>query len=129
MKNPRSPSTRSAPTASVEPTPMNWQGVIPAITTNLRASGTVDHGALVRQCRWMIDSGCTGIVCCGSLGEAATLSFEEKIAVATTCVRAVGRRAPVVLGIAALSTTEATALAREAARVGCAGLMVLPPYV
>jgi dihydrodipicolinate synthase/N-acetylneuraminate lyase len=83
----------------------------------------------VRHCRWMIDSGCTGIVCCGSLGEAATLSFEEKIAVATTCVRAVGRRAPVVLGIAALSTTEATALAREAARVGCAGLMVLPPYV
>src|SRR6185436_7986246 len=101
---------------------MNWKGVFPAITTNLRANGAVDHGALARHCRWMIDSGCHGIVCCGSLGEAATLSFEEKIAVATTCVKAVGARAPVVLGIAALSTAEAVALARAAAKAGCAGL-------
>jgi 1-pyrroline-4-hydroxy-2-carboxylate deaminase len=108
---------------------MNWKGVFPAITTNLRANGAVDHAALARHCRWMIDSGCDGIVCCGSLGEAATLSFEEKIAVATTCVKAVGARAPVVLGIASLSTAEAVALAKGAAKAGCAGLMVLPPYV
>ena len=108
---------------------MNWTGVIPAITTNLRASGAVDHPAFAKHCRWMIDSGCTGIVCCGSLGEAATLSFDEKIAVAATGVKAVGDRAPVVLGIAALSTAEAVAQARAAARAGCAGLMVLPPYV
>jgi 4-hydroxy-tetrahydrodipicolinate synthase len=108
---------------------MNWKGVIPAITTNLRANGAVDHAALARHCRWMIDSGCTGIVCGGSLGEAATLSPKEKLAVAATCVKAVGDRAPVVLGIAALSTAEAVALAKGAARVGCEGLMVLPPYV
>lgn len=108
---------------------MNWTGVLPAITTNLRANGSIDHAALAKHCRWMIDAGCTGIVCCGSLGEAATLSQEEKLAVATTCVKAVGARAPVVLGIASLSTAEAVALARAAARIGCAGLMVLPPYV
>jgi 4-hydroxy-tetrahydrodipicolinate synthase len=108
---------------------MNWIGVIPAITTNLRANGAVDHPALARHCRWMIDSGCTSIVCCGSLGEAATLSFEEKVAVATTCVKAVGKRAPVVLGIASLSTAEAVALARAGAKAGCSGLMVLPSYV
>lgn len=108
---------------------MNWTGVLPAITTNMRATGAVDHAALARHCRWMIDSGCTGIVCCGSLGEAATLSFEEKVAVATTCVKAVQDRAPVVLGIASLSTAEAVALAKAGAKAGCEGLMVLPPYV
>ena len=108
---------------------MNWKGVIPALTTNLRANGAVDHAALAKHCRWMIDSGCTGIVCCGSLGEAATLTFAEKIAVAKTCVKAVGDRAPVVMGIASLSTPEAVALAKAAARAGCEGLMVLPPYV
>lgn len=108
---------------------MNWTGVLPAITTNLRANGAVDHPALAKHCRWMIDSGCAGIVCCGSLGEAATLSFAEKVAVATTCVKAVGKRAPVVLGIASLSTAEAVALARAAAKAGCQGLMVLPPYI
>jgi 1-pyrroline-4-hydroxy-2-carboxylate deaminase len=108
---------------------MNWKGVIPAITTNLDASGAVDHAALDHHVRWMISSNCTGIVCCGSLGEAATLTFDEKLAVTATCVKAVGDRAPVVLGIAALATVEAVALARGAERAGCKGLMVLPPYV
>ena len=108
---------------------MNWTGVLPAITTNLRANGAIDHAVLAKHCRWMIDSGCRGLVCCGSLGEAATLSFDEKIAVVRTAVRAVGKRAPVVLGIASLSTAEAVALARAAAKAGCSGLMVLPPYV
>ena len=108
---------------------MNWKGVIPAITTNLNADLSVDHPALGAHCRWMIDSGCTGIVACGSLGEAATLGFEEKIAIVRTAVTAVGARAPVVLGIASLSTCEAVALARAAAEAGAAGLMVLPPYV
>lgn len=108
---------------------MNWKGVIPAITTNLKTDLTVDHEALAAHCRWMIDSGCAGIVCCGSLGEAATLAFDEKIAIVRTAVAAVGDRAPVALGIAALSTVEAVALARAAAKAGAQGLMVLPPYV
>ncbi len=107
---------------------MNWTGVIPALTTNLRADGAIDHAAFARHCRWMIDSGCTALVCCGSLGEAATLSFEEKLAVVRTAVRAVGKRAPVALGIASLSTAEAVELARGAAKAGASGLMVLPAY-
>ena len=108
---------------------MNWKGVLPAITTNLKADLSVDHVALVAHCRWMIDSGCTGLVACGSLGEAATLSFAEKIAIVHTCVEAVGGRAPVVLGIASLSTAEAVAMAQAAEQAGAKGLMVLPPYV
>jgi 4-hydroxy-tetrahydrodipicolinate synthase len=108
---------------------MNWKGVIPALTTNLRADLSVDHAAFAAHCRWMIDRGCTGIVCCGSLGEAQTLGFEEKIAILRTAVAAVAGRAPVVLGIAALSTREAVALAQAAEQAGATGLMVLPPYV
>ncbi len=108
---------------------MNWKGVIPAITTNLKADLSVDHEALAAHCRWMIDSGCTGIVCCGSLGEAQTLTFDEKIAVVKTAVAAVGERAPVALGIASLTTVEAVALAKAAQAAGAKGLMVLPPYV
>jgi len=108
---------------------MNWKGVLPAITTNLNADLSVDHAALATHCRWLLDSGCTGLVACGSLGEAATLTFDEKIAIARTCVAAVGDRAPVVLGIASLATGEAVALAKAAEQAGCEGLMVLPPYV
>jgi dihydrodipicolinate synthase/N-acetylneuraminate lyase len=108
---------------------MNWTGVIPALTTNFRADGSIDHPAFARHCRAMLDAGCTGLVCAGSLGEAATLSTEETIALVRTAVRAAGKRAPVVLGIAALSTAEAVNLARAGARAGARGLMVLPPYV
>jgi dihydrodipicolinate synthase/N-acetylneuraminate lyase len=46
---------------------MNWKGVLPAITTNLRADLAVDHEALAAHCRWLVDNGCAGIVACGSL--------------------------------------------------------------
>lgn len=106
-----------------------WRGVIPAITTPFTAGDAVDHAFLARHANWMIDAGCTGIVPLGSLGEAATLGFEEKVAIVRTLVEALGGRAPVIAGIAALSTGEAVRLARAAAEAGCGGLMVLPPYV
>jgi 4-hydroxy-tetrahydrodipicolinate synthase len=108
---------------------MRWTGVIPALTTNFTAKGALDLKALARHCDWQIAHGVRGLVCCGSLGEAATLSADEKLAVARTCVKAARGRVPVALGVAALSTADAVALARAAADAGCAGLMVLPPYV
>lgn len=77
----------------------------------------------------MIDAGCTAIVACGSLGEGATLKFDEKVAVIKTLVEAVGQRVPVIAGVAALSTQEAVDFAKTVADAGGSGLMVLPPYV
>lgn len=108
---------------------MNWTGVVPALTTNLRPDLSVDHEAFAAHCRWMVEQGCSALVCGGSLGEAQTLAFDEKVALVRTAVAAVGDRAPVVLGIAALGTAEAVALARAAHAAGARGLMVLPPYV
>jgi dihydrodipicolinate synthase/N-acetylneuraminate lyase len=62
------------------------------------------------------------------LGEGATLTFDEKRAVLSLSCEAVGTQGVVVAGIAALSTREAVKLAQEAERIGCHGLMVLPPY-
>ena len=108
---------------------MNWTGVIPAITTPFRPDGEVDHEFLARHASWMIEAGCTGLVPLGSLGEGATLTFDEKVEVMRTCVRAAAGRVPVAAAIAALSTREAITLARAAQSSGCAGLMILPPYV
>ena len=106
-----------------------WNGVLPAITTPFNADGGVDHAFLARHVAMMIDAGCTGIVPLGSLGETATLTFAEKEAILKTIVAAVGTRGAVVPGVAALSTFDAVAFAKMATAIGCAGLMVLPPYV
>jgi 4-hydroxy-tetrahydrodipicolinate synthase len=108
---------------------MNWKGVMPAITTSFTEDLHVDHGAVTKHCRWLLDNGCAGIVALGSLGEGATLSFDEKVEILRTCVSAAHRRGPVVASISALTTAQAVALAKAAAEVGCNGLMVLPPYV
>jgi 4-hydroxy-tetrahydrodipicolinate synthase len=106
-----------------------WNGVLPAITTPFKADGSVDHAFLAKHVGMMFDAGCTGIVPLGSLGETATLSFDEKKSILETAVTAASGRGAVVPGVAALATCEAVTFAKMAAAVGCSGLMVLPPYV
>jgi 4-hydroxy-tetrahydrodipicolinate synthase len=108
---------------------VNWKGVLPAITTPFNDDLSVDYGFLAEHGRWMIDSGCIGLVPLGSLGEGATLMPAEKRRILETCVETLGDHAPVVAAISSLSTSDAVALARDAQSIGCSGLMVLPPYV
>ncbi len=108
---------------------VNWRGVIPAITTRFNEDYSIDHTFFAEHCRWLVDAGCVGLVTPGSLGESATLSFEEKVVLLETAVNAVGKRVPIIAGIASLSTAEAVRLVHSAEAVGCSGLMVLPPYV
>lgn len=107
----------------------DWTGVFPAITTPFRADGAVDESFLAAHVKWLLDAGCRGVVALGSLGEGATLTFEEKLRVLQVCRTVTASHVPLVASISGLGTAECAALAREAARVGCDGLMVLPPYV
>jgi len=108
---------------------MNFTGVMPAMTTAFDQTLAVDHAFVARHAQWLIENGCTGIVCLGSLGEAATLTFAEKIDILSTVVSALDGKAPVVAAISALSTSDAVELAQAAHAAGCSGLMILPPYV
>lgn len=106
----------------------DWRGVYAAMTTAFNRGGGVDAPAVAAQARLLVDAGCRGIVPLGSLGEGATLDREERLTVLTAVVDAVGNRAAVVPGIAALSTAEAVRLAEAARAAGADGLMILPPY-
>ena len=108
---------------------MNWRGVTPAITTPFNENLTVDHGFLGEHCRWLLDNGCAGVVALGSLGEGATLSFDEKKEVLRTMGKAVNGKGTLVASISSLTTSESVLLAEAAADLGCSGLMALPPYV
>ena len=105
-----------------------WDGVIPAITTPFRPDLSVDVAFLATHVEWLVDSGCSGVVVCGSLGEAATLSHSEKLEVLRTCRETLGPDGFVATAVSALSTAEAVQYARDAARAGASGLMILPPY-
>jgi 1-pyrroline-4-hydroxy-2-carboxylate deaminase len=108
---------------------MQWQGVMPAMTTAFDSQWHVDFPFLTRHARWLHANGSSGIVCLGSLAEAATLTFEEKTAIVQTVVAAVSPDIPVVAAVSSLSTGEAVNLAQAAQQAGAKGLMILPPYI
>jgi dihydrodipicolinate synthase/N-acetylneuraminate lyase len=107
---------------------IHWKGVMPATLTQFNQDLTIDHALMADHGKWLIENGCSAIVVHGSLGEGATLSFAEKVALQKTYVEAVPTT-PIIPGIAALSTREAVDLAKAAKDNGCSGLMVLPPYL
>ena len=106
-----------------------WEGIFPAVTTKFKEDGSLDHAEMARCYKLNVDAGIDGIIVCGSLGEASTLSQDEKIEVLkVACSVAEGR--PVLLTISDGATRDAQRLAERGAAAGAAGFMVLPglPY-
>ncbi len=103
-----------------------WNGVYSAITTKLDDAQEVDIAAVRADVAFQIEAGVDGIVCCGSLGEASTLTADEKLAIAAAARDEAAGRVPVILTIAEDSTRAAAAVAEKAAKLGVDGLMVLP---
>lgn len=108
---------------------MQWTGVMPAMTTAFHPDLSIDHDLMKQHAAWLLSNGCTAVVLLGSLGEGATLTDDEKIAILRNITGSVAGHAPVVAAISSLSTAGAVRLAKAAEQAGCDGLMVLPPYV
>lgn len=104
----------------------DFKGVLPALTTKLTATQDVDLAGLAADVNFQIEAGVDAIIVCGSLGEASSLTREEKLAIAKAAITAAAGRKPVILTIAEDSTRGAATLAADAFALGVEGLMVLP---
>ena len=104
----------------------DWHGVYSAITTKLTAAEEVDLAAVRADVEFQIEARVHGIVVCGSLGEASTLTADEKIDILRAAKDAARGRAPVVLTVSEDSTRAAVGIAERAEAAGADGLMVLP---
>lgn len=106
-----------------------WQGVFPAVTTQLTRDQALDLEATARHCEALIASGVAGLIMCGSLGENQSLDPDEKRRVVETAVRVSAGRVPVLSGVAESSTRAACRYVRDCEKLGAAGFMVMPPMV
>ena len=70
-----------------------------------------------------------GLVLMGTVGEGNSLTADEKRSVLTAAVEASAGRVPVIAGVSEFTTATAARFARDAERLGAAGLMVLPAMV
>ncbi|MFO1426516.1 MAG: dihydrodipicolinate synthase family protein [Steroidobacteraceae bacterium] len=92
-----------------------------------RATDTVDHDEAARAVEGLIAAGVDGILSLGTLGECATLRWEEKRAFIATMVEAARGRVPVFAGTSTLSTRETVEQTRIARDIGADGTMLGPP--
>jgi 4-hydroxy-tetrahydrodipicolinate synthase len=103
-----------------------WHGVYPAITTQMQQDGSIDLDATAAHADVLIQSGITGLIFLGSLGENQPMTPAEKRMVIEAMVKAVNGRVPVVSGVAETSTAEAIRYVHDVEKLGVAGVMVLP---
>ncbi len=108
---------------------VNWQGVVPALMTEMSTAGALDLPATGIHVERGIEAGCEGFVMLGTLGENSSLSLDEKAKVVATAVEAAAGRAPILAGIAEYTTDLAIASALRMKEAGAGGLMVLPCMV
>ena len=106
---------------------MKIQGCFTAIVTPFR-NGEVDHEALKNIVRFQLRNGISGLVPCGSTGEAATLAPEEYLAVIKTVVAAARGKVPVVPGVGTNSTVKSVELVKKVSALGVDGLLAIVPY-
>lgn len=90
--------------------------------------GKVDYTAFTRLIELQIISGTDAIIVCGTTGEAATLTAEERTEVIRFCVERVDGRIPVIAGTGSNNTFHAIDLSREAEALGVDGLLIVTPY-
>jgi 4-hydroxy-tetrahydrodipicolinate synthase len=107
----------------------HWQGVFPAITTQLHKDGSLDLEGTAAHADALIQSGVTGLVFLGSLGENQSLTADEKRVVLGEMVKTVYGRVHVLSGVAETSVAEACRYAQDAEKLGADGLMLMPPMV
>jgi 4-hydroxy-tetrahydrodipicolinate synthase len=103
------------------------RGSLVPLVTPFRDGGIDDH-ALGDLVDWHVESGSHGVVMCGSTGEGASLSTEEREHVFEVAVRAARRRIPVVAGTGSVNLETTLRLTRFAQAVGADAAMVVVPY-
>ena len=104
-----------------------FRGTMTALVTPFRKDGAIDAPALDRLVDWQIESGIDALVPCGTTGEAATLTAEERTIVIRRVVRRARGRVPVIAGTGANGTSAAVALSCAARRAGADAILVVTP--
>ena len=104
-----------------------FKGVITALVTPFK-NNHVDEPALRHLIDWQIENGIQGLVACGTTGESATLSLEEKKRVIQIVVEQSQKRVPVIAGTGTNNTQESVTLTQWAKEAGVDGILAVTPY-
>ncbi len=106
-----------------------WKGVYPAVTTQYHSDLSINFSATQQMVDNLINEGVHGIIALGTVGENASHSREEKLAILAAIIDVVNNRVPVITGVAETTTQFAIDYAQACEGIGVDGLMLLPGMI
>lgn len=109
-------------------TSLTWHGIYPAILTPFNEDGSIDYDMFKKSLEVQLDAGCEGFVIAGTLGEASTLTEEEKIELVKFAKEALPG-VPILVNVAESETNQAIRFTKKAEEAGADGIMLLPPLL
>ncbi len=102
--------------------------LLTAMATPFKPDGSVDLDGVAKLAHHLVDNGHDGIVVSGTTGESPTTTTEEDGETLAAVVAAVGDRAKVVAGVGTNATATSIELAKQAAKSGADGVLLVTPY-
>lgn len=105
-----------------------FKGCATALVTPFDEYGNVDFEELRKLIEFQILEGVDALLICGTTGESATLSTEEKKQVIEFSVQIARKRVPIIAGTGSNNTKAAIELSKFAEKVGVSALLLVSPY-
>ena len=103
-------------------------GVLAPVVTPFRKDYSPDSERFVRRCRWLLKSGCAGLAVFGTNSEANSLSIVEKRKLLEALVQGGVPPSALMPGTGHCALTDSIEMTRAAVELGCAGVLMLPPF-
>jgi 4-hydroxy-tetrahydrodipicolinate synthase len=103
-------------------------GVLAPVITPFTADLEPDPVRFVRHCRWLLDHGCAGLAVFGTNSEANSLSVDERVMLLDALVAGGIPPETLLPGTGCCALPESVRLTAHAVKLGCAGVLMLPPF-
>ena len=108
--------------------PKRITGVLSPVVTPFRKDLSPDAGRFVKHCKWLLANGCSGLAVFGTNSEANSMSVEEKLELLAALVEGGVPASALMPGTGACALTDSVKLTAGAVKMGCAGVLMLPPF-
>jgi 4-hydroxy-tetrahydrodipicolinate synthase len=104
------------------------EGVLSPVVTPFTKDYAPDTGRFVRHCRWLLKSGCAGLAVFGTNSEANSMSVAEKRTLLDALIAGGVPAASLMPGTGHCALSDSIEMTRAAVELGCAGVLMLPPF-
>jgi 4-hydroxy-tetrahydrodipicolinate synthase len=104
------------------------EGVLSPVITPFKRDLSPDADRFVKHCKWLMKSGCAGLAVFGTNSEANSMSVEEKLELLDALVKGGVPPAALMPGTGHCALSDSVKMTREAVRLGCGGVLMLPPF-